>query len=274
MTLVKDITSTGTIAVRGLDLQVFDQLYQIALGSLSCISDLNINKGDGLFPYLQPAAREALIRATQRLPFKITVNNALRSVIAQTMLYGQHQRGLIKNLVAYPGKSDHQSGSSVDIEQWKNPMVKKAFLDSGWEWTYGEADPMHFDYRGEGITDIRPSAIRAFQLLWNKANPNDKIPVDSNLGPKTLSKIYESPAEGFSGLEGISPRILKLTHPVQQGRDVGLLQIRLRDFGYFKGSADMVFGGETDKAVKDYQAANNLHIDGVVGASTRKLLKF
>ena len=50
MVLVKEITSGSTIAVRGLDLQLFWQLNQLVPNSLVSISDLNINRGEGLFP--------------------------------------------------------------------------------------------------------------------------------------------------------------------------------------------------------------------------------
>lgn len=263
--LVKNIKSHSTFAVRGLDLQLFQQLNETTPNSLVSIADLNINMGSGLFPYLQPNARSGLIRAIERYGKPITINSGYRSVVAQSMLYSQWQRGIITNLVAFPGRSDHQSGSCVDIDEWAT--AKQAFLQSGFEWTYGLKDAMHFDFPGK---DIRDDSIKAFQSLWNDAFPFDKIPVDGDLGKNTLNKILNSPAEGFNNIR--YPRIMKLTDPIQEGNDIGELQLALRKAGVKVVIADKKFGEGTDQAVKQYQKLNNLDPDGIVGAKTRELL--
>ncbi|MCC5669470.1 hypothetical protein LC653_37965 [Nostoc sp. CHAB 5784] len=74
------------------------------------------------------------------------------------MLYSQKQRGLIDNLVGYPGKSDHQKGASLDIEEWAD--VKTLMTTHGWEWTYGNKDAIHFDCTSDEIRDIRPDSIK------------------------------------------------------------------------------------------------------------------
>lgn len=269
MVLVKEITVGSTIAVRGLDLQLFWQLNQLVPNSLVSISDLNINRGEGLFPYCQLPARNALKAALIAYAKPLTINSAYRSVIAQAMLYGQKQRGLINNLVGYPGKSDHQKGGSLDIEEWAK--VKSLMTSHGWRWTYGDKDPMHFDCTSNEIRDIRPNSIKAFQKLWNKANPNKQIAEDGDLGDKTLNCIYNSPAEGFSNVE--YPRVLKLTTPLQQGKDVGEMQLALRKANIELQQANQVFDQATEQAVKAFQQSKGLSPDGVVGEETRSLLQ-
>jgi len=57
-----------------------------------------------------------------------------------------------------------------------------------------------------------------------------------------------------------------------QGTDVAYVQQRLRDLGYLSGRADGIFGNATERAVRDFQAANGLTADGVVGRRTMDAL--
>ena len=52
------------------------------------------------------------------------------------------------------------------------------------------------------------------------------------------------------------------------GSDVKRLQQRLKDLGYLTGSADGDFGAATEQAVRDFQAANGLSVDGKAGTRT------
>lgn len=47
------------------------------------------------------------------------------------------------------------------------------------------------------MTDIRTLSVKAFQRLWNRFNPKDKIAEDGEYGPLTESKLKKSPAKGF-----------------------------------------------------------------------------
>ena len=50
--------------------------------------------------------------------------------------------------------------------------------------------------------------------------------------------------------------------------DVGIVQYKLKMLGYNVGNADMVYGGQTESAVKQFQANNGLSADGIVGNIT------
>lgn len=56
------------------------------------------------------------------------------------------------------------------------------------------------------------------------------------------------------------------------GDDVITLQKKLRNWGYYSGAVDGVFGSGTEKAVMYFQRKNGLTADGVVGAATAKAL--
>ena len=52
------------------------------------------------------------------------------------------------------------------------------------------------------------------------------------------------------------------------GDDVARIQKALKDAGFYQGEADGVFGGQTEAAVKKFQAAAGLGADGMVGPAT------
>ncbi|MBR2341368.1 MAG: spore cortex-lytic enzyme [Clostridia bacterium] len=56
------------------------------------------------------------------------------------------------------------------------------------------------------------------------------------------------------------------------GGEVKEVQRRLKNWGYYNGSVDGIFGAGTKKAVIAFQKKNGLKADGVVGASTYKAL--
>lgn len=57
-----------------------------------------------------------------------------------------------------------------------------------------------------------------------------------------------------------------------EGSDVKRLQQRLKDLGYYTGSVDGKFGQGTESAVRDFQAAHKLTVDGKAGKSTQTTL--
>jgi N-acetylmuramoyl-L-alanine amidase len=52
------------------------------------------------------------------------------------------------------------------------------------------------------------------------------------------------------------------------GSDVIAVQKRLKQWGYYSGSVDGIFGYATEKAVRWFQQKNGLTVDGVVGEKT------
>ena len=62
-------------------------------------------------------------------------------------------------------------------------------------------------------------------------------------------------------------------HYGSRGEEVRSLQQSLIALGYLKGSADGIFGYQTEKAVKSYQRAKGLTVDGLAGKATRARLQ-
>ena len=52
------------------------------------------------------------------------------------------------------------------------------------------------------------------------------------------------------------------------GEEVKEIQTKLKNWGYYLGEIDGIFGSKTLQAVKDFQANNGLTVDGIVGEQT------
>ncbi len=53
-----------------------------------------------------------------------------------------------------------------------------------------------------------------------------------------------------------------------RGGSVKTMQTKLKNWGYYKGSVDGIFGAQTKEAVKYFQRRNGLTADGIVGKKT------
>jgi hypothetical protein len=193
MVLVKDITGCETSPVRGLDQQLIDEVNTIVPNALVSIEDLDVELiGSSVWSLLQLPAKEALGRAIAERGEKLQVNSGYRPIAGQFVLFqNASECGFT---VAPVGSSNHQSGLALDIEDnagWR-PFLER----HGWQW-FGDDDPVHFDFI-QGGQDIRSTAILAFQRLWNRSNPNDRIAEDGLYGEQTDIRLGNSPAEGFA----------------------------------------------------------------------------
>ncbi len=56
------------------------------------------------------------------------------------------------------------------------------------------------------------------------------------------------------------------------GSTVKTIQRKLKNWGYYSGSVDGIFGAQTRKAVRYFQQKNGLTVDGIVGNKTLKAL--
>ena len=57
-----------------------------------------------------------------------------------------------------------------------------------------------------------------------------------------------------------------------RGDEVVTLQKKLKQWGYYNGTVDGIFGSATEKAVQYFQRKNGLTADGIVGAKTAAAL--
>ena len=75
-----------------------------------------------------------------------------------------------------------------------------------------------------------------------------------------LCAIYTAPAQAATYRQG------------DRGGAVTTIQTKLKNWGYYSGSVDGVFGSQTTTAVRSFQRKNGLTVDGVVGSATQRAL--
>lgn len=101
------------------------------------------------------------------------------------------------------------------------------------------------------------AAVKAFQKAQG-------LPVDGIVGPNTWQALFGGPQPPPSP----KPYPGYLISYGSQGSYVADIQQRLKQMGYNVGSVDGIFGQKTMAAVKAFQKAQGLAVDGIVGAKT------
>lgn len=269
--IVGRYTGCSTSRVRQLDLQLIAQSNKIVPGILTSFSHLNISIGAGVHPYLQAPAVKALEKAIATRGTRMILNSAYRTLAQQFILYSHykhHRCGI--SAAAIPGKSNHNDGLAIDIEDyqgWKPYLCKY-----GWDWI-GSFDPVHYTYAGSGTKDLGPISILAFQQLWNMNHPDKKIAEDGMWGQATVNALASTSCDGFAkgDLAADKTRPSRSLRKGDIGNDVKTLQQSLAAHGY-NVNVDGDFGDMTLIAVGKFQQAKGLVADGVVGSSTSKEL--
>jgi hypothetical protein len=143
-----------------------------------------------VLPYLGKNAKTALEGVTAT----VQINSAFRTVAQQYLLYRWYQAGRCGiAAAATPGRSNHESGRALDLANASS--ARSAMAARGWSYA-GASDPVHFDYYNS--PDIRGRDVLAFQRLWNRNNPGDRIAEDGAYGPQTESRLRMAPATGFA----------------------------------------------------------------------------
>ena len=93
---------------------------------------------------------------------------------------------------------------------------------------------------------------------------------EKSLTPTPLPDIPANVMEVTPDPAGPTPEPVLRTG--SRGEDVKTLQGRLHDLGYYTDEIDGQFGAATKAAVIDFQRANGLDADGMVGSETKALL--
>jgi hypothetical protein len=190
-------SSCSTGSIKGLSQQIIEEAACVDPGSFVMLPSLpNLQISSNVFPYLEAPAKSKLVAALNANPGKtLVVNSMLRTVAQQYLLYRWYKNGSCGiKLAATPGKSNHETGLALDIGSngsWRTTLSKYGF-----KW-FGGGDPPHFDYVGAGAVNYKGMDVRAFQRLWNRNHPEDKIAVDGAYGPQTEGRLKQAPAQGF-----------------------------------------------------------------------------
>lgn len=187
--------SCATSVARGLSMQLVQEVQCGAPSALVSIDGIaGVSYSDPVMRYLQPEAAESLRRAVSRGGGGLQLTSALRTLPQQYLVYQWYQLGRCGiGIAARPGRSNHESGLALDVSNhgsWRNLLTSEGFV-----WA-GSSDRVHFDYRRAGV-DLRAESVRAFQRLWNRNHPEDRISEDGAYGPQTEARLSRAPASGF-----------------------------------------------------------------------------
>jgi hypothetical protein len=184
-------SSCSTEVVRGIALQLVQEIECMKPGTLAPIDGIpNVHLTSVVFPYLQTPAANALRAAATH--GNIAIDSALRTLPQQYLLYHWYKGGQCGiRLAARVGNSNHEQGVAVDVTNG----AASAMGAGHFTW-YGEADPLHWEYKAR-VEDLAGLSVRAFQRLWNRNNPHDTIDEDGIYGSQTEGRLKKSPAGGF-----------------------------------------------------------------------------
>ena len=119
-----------------------------------------------------------------------------------------------------------------------------------------------------------------YAIQWLLRAHGYNLGVDGQFGPETRSRVIAfQGAEGLAADGVVGPDTwaalvdIPLVNENDSGPAVRAVQHLLNEkFGYNSVAVDGDFGPITDDAVRDFQAANDLVVDGLVGAETWQAL--
>lgn len=186
-------TSCSTSVVIGLSKQIADEVGCLSPGGLvKFASSANLRfTSNAVLPYLHATAKTDLEKVAETRV--VQVNSAFRTVAQQYLLYRWFELGRCGiPAAARPGSSNHEGGRALDLQNYSaliSPMAAR-----GWAHNV-PGDDVHFEHLSS--PDQRGRDVRAFQRLWNRNNPNDKIAEDGAYGPNTEARLRAAPATGF-----------------------------------------------------------------------------
>lgn len=118
----------------------------------------------------------------------------------------------------------------------------------------------------QGSTGIQVEYLQKALVVFGHLNGS----IDGSFGAKTLAAVKEYQRENGLTVDGnAGPNTLNSL--VGKAKK---LQQDLKKLGYYNGSIDGVLGDATVSAVKAYQRANSLTVDGIVGPNTETSIYF
>lgn len=138
--------------------------------------------------------------------------------------------------------------SGADVRAVKDRLVALGYLYAATHDTFG---------------DDTLAAVKEFQR-------DNGLEVDGIVGPLTWDAIFAD-APDTPDTPDTATDIPEFTRNLKKGMsgaDVKAAKDRLVELGYLYASTHDTFGNDTYEAVKAFQAANSLAVDGVIGAAT------
>jgi 3D (Asp-Asp-Asp) domain-containing protein len=138
-------------------------------------------------------------------------------------------------------------------------------------------------HKGMHNTDIKPlqTQLKKFNYYHD--------PIDGVFGPLTNQAVKEFQKDHGLDVDGIAgpdtikslKKVKSLAHTYKNapllkqgshGKIVKKLQNQLQTLDFYHGDLDGIYGSLTESAVKDFQKANHIDVDGITGPATYQAL--
>ncbi|WP_261129781.1 L,D-transpeptidase family protein [Bacillus sp. Marseille-Q3570] len=155
----------------------------------------------------------------------------------------------------------------------RNPLGNR-WLGLNARGTWGTTYAIHGNNNARSIGQyVSAGCIRLYndEVQWLFS----KVPVNTPVIITTSGKSFTAlaSANGFN-VESIAvvPVSTSILKKGSRGAEVKNLQQRLTELGYSTKGIDGIFGKNTDTAVRKFQKAKKLKVDGIVGPATKKAL--
>lgn len=133
--------------------------------------------------------------------------------------------------------------------------------------------------REVALMDLLKTILLYMSMLYISAVQVAPDPVTANITPMpmpTQTGIYAT-ATVSSSAPVPTPAIT--ANPAygtlvlgDRGAEVGNVQRKLQELGYYAGTVDSAYGNQTRRAVEQFQARNGLTVDGIAGRYTQTIL--
>jgi hypothetical protein len=179
----------STAPVRGLSLQIAEEMRCLAPGLLVPFNETSTIQftTQAVLPYLSADTAAALAGVGT-----LEINSSLRSVAQQYLIRKWRDAGRCGiRAAASPGRSNHETGRAVDLDN--DTQAKRAMLRAGFSTLRN--DPVHFEHLDS--PDLRSTNVQAFQRLWNRNHPEDRIAETGTYTTQTAVRLGRAPAGGF-----------------------------------------------------------------------------
>lgn len=221
-------------------------------------SPQQLNRGD-----LEKSVRNMQVTIRPQHSLSKRKRSVWKCLFASTLMLSIFSAGnrAIAQILA-PNQVLQSGDAGPQVTQLQEALSRRGYFDGPFTGIYGS---------------LTENAVRRFQ------QDNPRVAIDGVYGaeteaalfgltsapPQAVFSSFSTPAPSFQAFATPGSRTLRL---FDNGEDVLALQRLLRDRGYSPGTLDGVFGTATQSAVRAFQLANGLTVDGIVGPSTWRAL--
>jgi len=166
----------------------------------------------------------------------------------------------------------YQDGTQAAVRQFQTDagitpdgIVGPATWSSLFPTPPGEANPPG----GAASTPSQPT-VTATNAPATPTTTPESTATPSSQSPSSASSPEATSATGTTAAESTNRPVLRRG---DRGATVRQLQTLLQSLGFYNGPIDGIFGSQTESAVRQAQAKNNLTVDGIVGPATWQILE-